>query len=81
MSAGDATGTGCKARLRYREVARDLRRARAARHVIGDEAELYVDANGALDPRAARSTLPGASATDWPCGHRRWPSTGSPGRG
>ncbi|GHD00811.1 hypothetical protein GCM10010313_12570 [Streptomyces violarus] len=33
-----------------REVARDLRRARAAHHVIGDEAELYVDANGALGP-------------------------------
>lgn len=36
-----------------REVARDLHRVRAARHVIGDHAELYVDANGAYTRKQA----------------------------
>ncbi|AXE89850.1 enolase C-terminal domain-like protein [Streptomyces sp. Go-475] len=36
-----------------REVARDLHRVRAARHVIGDDAELYVDANGAYTRKQA----------------------------
>jgi L-alanine-DL-glutamate epimerase-like enolase superfamily enzyme len=35
------------------EVARDLHRVRAARHVIGEEAELYVDANGAYTRKQA----------------------------
>ncbi|MFJ9538408.1 enolase C-terminal domain-like protein [Streptomyces sp. NPDC101225] len=36
-----------------REVSRDLARVRAARHVIGPEAELYVDANGAYTRKQA----------------------------
>ncbi len=36
-----------------REVARDLQRVRAARHVIGEDAELYVDANGAYTRKQA----------------------------
>lgn len=36
-----------------REVARDLHRVRAARHVIGDDAELHVDANGAYTRKQA----------------------------
>ncbi|MET9391065.1 enolase C-terminal domain-like protein [Streptomyces sp. NPDC006624] len=36
-----------------REVARDLHRVRAARHVIGDGAELYVDADGAYARKQA----------------------------
>ncbi|MBA8975940.1 mandelate racemase [Streptomyces sp. SID7804] len=36
-----------------REVARDLHRVRSARHVIGDHAELYVDANGAYTRKQA----------------------------
>ncbi|TQJ91011.1 enolase C-terminal domain-like protein [Streptomyces sp. SLBN-31] len=36
-----------------RAVPRDLARIRAARHVIGDEAELYVDANGAYTRKQA----------------------------
>ncbi len=35
------------------EVARDLHRVRAARHVIGEEAYLYVDANGAYSRKQA----------------------------
>jgi L-alanine-DL-glutamate epimerase-like enolase superfamily enzyme len=36
-----------------RAVVRDLARVRAARHVIGDDAELYVDANGAYTRKQA----------------------------
>src|SRR5436190_10379658 len=36
-----------------REPARDLDRVRVARHAIGDDAELYVDANGAFSPERA----------------------------
>ncbi|GAB2892611.1 enolase C-terminal domain-like protein [Streptomyces deserti] len=36
-----------------REVLRDLHRVRAARHIIGDRAELYVDANGAYTRKQA----------------------------
>ncbi|WSQ13185.1 mandelate racemase [Streptomyces sp. NBC_01231] len=36
-----------------RSVTRDLARVRAARHVVGDEAELYVDANGAYNRKQA----------------------------
>ncbi|EFL35969.1 mandelate racemase/muconate lactonizing enzyme [Streptomyces viridochromogenes DSM 40736] len=36
-----------------REVTRDLHRVRSARHVIGEEAELYVDANGAYTRKQA----------------------------
>ncbi|MEV8592899.1 enolase C-terminal domain-like protein [Streptomyces sp. NPDC052012] len=36
-----------------REAARDLHRVRAARHVIGEEAELYVDAGGAYTRKQA----------------------------
>jgi L-alanine-DL-glutamate epimerase-like enolase superfamily enzyme len=36
-----------------RSVVRDLTRVRAARHVIGSEAELYVDANGAYTRKQA----------------------------
>ncbi|MEV2215514.1 enolase C-terminal domain-like protein [Streptomyces sp. NPDC050997] len=36
-----------------RSVSRDLARVRAARHVIGEEAELYVDADGAYNRKQA----------------------------
>ncbi|MEV6957912.1 enolase C-terminal domain-like protein [Streptomyces sp. NPDC051207] len=38
---------------RGREVTRDLARVRAARHVIGEDAQLYVDANGAYTRKQA----------------------------
>ncbi|SCF09767.1 L-alanine-DL-glutamate epimerase [Micromonospora viridifaciens] len=46
------------------DVSRDLARMAAARHVIGDDAELYVDANGAYQRKQAVQVMRAAADLD-----------------